>query len=121
MKEAGAYKPNRGDTPQGGLGGVGVENWILQNGGSFLQAATSFLEASKGKSFEEFQKTYKIWNFGSNHLAIKNGTYPHNNFVVDNMSEEGYEKMRSALLTYVENMSLNQGSESKTPTHSSKK
>ena len=121
LKEAGAYKPNRGDTPQGGLGGVGVENWILQNGGSFLQAATSFLEASKGKSFEEFQKTYKIWNFGSNHLAIKNGTYPHNNFVVDNMSEEGYEKMRSALLTYVENMSLNQGSESKTPTHSSKK
>ncbi len=121
LKEAGAYKPNRGDTPQGGLGGVGVENWILQNGGSFLQAATSFLEASKGKSFEEFQKTYKIWNFGSNHLAIKSGTYPHNNFVVDNMSEEGYEKMRSALLTYVENMSLNQGSESKTPTHSSKK
>lgn len=35
LKKAEAYKPNRGEIPQGGLGGVGIENWILQNGGSF--------------------------------------------------------------------------------------
>ena len=90
LKEAGAYKPNRGEVPQGGLGGVGVENWILQNGGSFVDAATSFLNASEGKTFNEFCSSYRIWDFGDNHLADKKGIYPHDNFVSGNMSEEGY-------------------------------
>ena len=30
LKQAGVYKPARSDKNQGGLGGIGIENWILQ-------------------------------------------------------------------------------------------
>ena len=73
LKKAEVYKPNRGEIPQGGLGGVGIENWILQNGGSFIDAAKSFVETSEGKSFSEFQSIYQIWDFGDNHLAERRG------------------------------------------------
>lgn len=101
LKEANAYKPYRSDSLQGGLGGVGIENWILQNGGSFIDAARSFTEAANGKTWDEFKEVYKIWDFGENHLAIKRGTFPHDNFVYNNMSEEGYKKMTSALKEYI--------------------
>ena len=104
LKQAGAYKPNRGEIPQGGLGGVGIENWILQNGGSFIDAAKSFVEASEGKSFSEFQTAYQIWDFGDNHLAERRGHYAHDNFVTNNMSEEGYVKMTHALKEYLKNI-----------------
>ena len=104
LKEAEAYKPDRGEVPQGGLGGVGIENWILQNGGSFIDAAKSLIEAARGKSFEEFKSSYQIWDFGENHLAEKKGYYPHDNFVSNNMSEEGYIKMVQALKKYIENL-----------------
>lgn len=101
LKEAGVYKPNRGEVPQGGLGGVGVENWILQNGGSFIDAARSFVEASEGKTFEEFKNSYYIWDFGDNHLAERRNAYVHDNFVANNMSEEGYHRMVEALTGYL--------------------
>ena len=101
FKSAGCYKPDRGDNPQGGLGGVGVENWILQNGGSLKYAAMEFLEASEGKSFEEFRQSYKVHDFGENHLAQKKGIYPHDNFVYNNMSRDGYEKMKECLKQYL--------------------
>ena len=43
LKSAGAYKPRRSPEAKGigGLGGVGIENWVLQHGGSFKQAATA--------------------------------------------------------------------------------
>ena len=104
LKQAEAYKPNRGEIPQGGLGGVGIENWILQNGGSFIDAAKSFVEASEGKSFSEFQTAYQIWDFGDNHLAERRGHYAHDNFVTNNMSEEGYVKMTHALKEYLKNI-----------------
>lgn len=100
LKEAGIYKPDRGDNPQGGLGGVGVENWILQNGGSFESAAASFLAASKGKSFDEFKKSYQIWDFGQNHMAEGRKRYPHDEFVSCNMSQDGYIRMQAALEEY---------------------
>lgn len=96
LKLAEAYKPNRGETPQGGLGGVGVENWILQNGGSFLAAARDFMAvAEQCSSFDEFRSRYTIWDFGENHMA--KGEKQHDNFVADNMSAAGYEKMKEAL------------------------
>lgn len=96
LKLAEAYKPNRGETPQGGLGGVGVENWILQNGGSFLAAARDFMAvAEQCSSFDEFRSRYTIWDFGENHMA--KGEKQHDNFVADNMSAAGYEKMKKAL------------------------
>lgn len=106
LKKAEAYKPNRGEIPQGGLGGVGIENWILQNGGSFIDAARSFVEAADGKSFSEFQSTYQIWDFGDNHLAERRGHYAHDNFVANNMSEAGYQKMVEALKEYLKTMEI---------------
>lgn len=101
LKKAEVYKPNRGEIPQGGLGGVGIENWILQNGGSFIDAAKSFIETADGKSFSEFQLAYQIWDFGDNHLAERRGLYSHDNFVSNNMSEVGYQKMVQVLKEYI--------------------
>lgn len=101
LKDAKVYKPNRGETPQGGLGGVGIENWILQNGGSFVDAANSFLRAAENRSFSEFQSIYPIWDFGENHLAERKDQYPHDNFVANNMSKDGYERMVSILTMYM--------------------
>ena len=108
LKEAGAYKPNHGEIPQGGLGGVGIENWILQNGGSFIDAAKSFVAEAERKSFSEFQSTYQIWDFGDNHLAERNEQYPHDNFVSKNMSDAGYQRMVQALEDYLKTMEINQ-------------
>ena len=108
LEKAEAYKSNRSKIPQGGLGGVGIENWILQNGGSFINAAKSFVEAADGKSFSEFQSTYQIWDFGDNHLAERRGLYAHDNFVTNNMSETGYQKMVQALKEYLKTMEIYQ-------------
>lgn len=110
LKKAEAYKPNRGETPQGGLGGVGIENWVLQHGGSFHDAVQDFLQASEGKDFEEFKNSYHVWDFGENHFAEKKGLYPHDNFVEGNMSAEGYQKMRAALLEYAKTSGMKFGS-----------
>ena len=110
LKQAGVYKPRRGDDPQGGLGGIGIENWILQNGGSFIDAAKSFIDAANEKSFEEFKSSYQIWDFGQNHLSERRGQYLHDDFVANNMSEEGYHKMVRALKEYVNNYMYNKTS-----------
>ena len=109
------YKPRHaGKNPQGGLGGVGIENWILQNGGSFEHAAREFVRISENKSFEEFTKEYAVWDFGENHLSFrKQDEYMHDSFVRDNMTEEGYYKMQEVLkgylrsLEYMQEMSSN--------------
>lgn len=101
LKEANVYKRHKADASQGGLGGVGIENWILQNGGSFYDAAKSFIEAANNKSYDEFKESYRVWDFGENHLAARNGYYSHDNFVFGNMSEVGYKKMTEALKQYI--------------------
>ena len=97
------YKPRHAGKgkAQGGLGGVGVENWILQNGGSFERAARTFIEASNGRTFEEFKKVYTVWDFGENHMADMSGKYKHDEFVSNNMDEQGYEKMKQVLSEYI--------------------
>lgn len=100
LKAAESYKPNRGETPQGGLGGVGIENWVLQNGGSFLSAAKEFMSvAEKCENFDEFKAKYAVWDFGENHMA--KGERQHDNFVTDNMSADGYERMKQALTVFL--------------------
>ena len=100
------YKPRHaGKNPQGGLGGVGIENWILQNGGSFEHAAREFVRISENKSFEEFTKEYAVWDFGENHLSFrKQDEYMHDSFVRDNMTEEGYYKMQEVLKEYLRSL-----------------
>ena len=98
LKAAGAYKPRRSPEAEGvgGLGGVGIENWVLQHGGSFKQAARDFLSvADSCSSFEDFCAHYPVWDYGENHKGIK--SKPHDNFVADNMNPEGYERMKEVL------------------------
>ena len=102
LKAAGAYKPRRSPEAKGigGLGGVGVENWILQHGGSFKQAARDFLTvADSCSNFEDFCAHYPVWDYGENHKGIR--SKPHDNFVADNMNPEGYERMKEALRAVV--------------------
>ena len=98
LKAAGAYKPRRSPEAEGigGLGGVGIENWVLQHGGSFKQAARDFLTiADSCSNFEDFCAHYPVWDYGENHKGIR--SKPHDNFVADNMNPEGYERMKEAL------------------------
>ncbi len=97
LKGIEAYKSFHAATPQGGLGGVGVENWILQNGGSFIAAARDFMRVAKTcESFDAFKEKYAIWDYGENH---KNGK--HDNFVVSNMNQEGFVRMKTALADFL--------------------
>ncbi len=102
LKAAGAYKPRRSPEAEGvgGLGGVGIENWVLQHGGSFKQAARDFLAvADSCSSFEDFCTHYPVWDYGENHKGIR--SKPHDNFVADNMNQAGYNRMKQALRTVV--------------------
>ncbi len=93
---------------QGGMGGIGTENWILQNGGSLTAAARSFLESAqalhgeKPIPFDDFKKKYQIWNLGANHTAEERNEYPHNNFIADNMDQSGYAKTVKALQEFLD-------------------
>ena len=105
LKENGAYKPSRsilnGDSSFGGLGGVGIENWILQYGGSFESAARDFLEHAENKSFIEFEKEYSIMDFGQDHVSTSKGEFPYHNFIMRNMRCNGFELMRESLRKFI--------------------
>jgi hypothetical protein len=93
LKEAGCYKKGLGDNgQQGGLGGIGVEYWIIQNGGDVVRAFGDFLKVAIIDNaiipFDEFKKVYKVFSAGVN---IR-GNQKVENFV-ENMTEVGYEKM----------------------------
>lgn len=106
LKKSGVYKPSRailngGDRQLGGIGGIGIENWILQNGGSFIDATRDFLSHAMGKNFIDFQKEYEIMDFGKNHIEVSRGNFPHYNFIMKNMRHKGYEKMKEVLLNFI--------------------
>lgn len=96
LKTEGLYKKSNSDgaTKYGGFGGVGVENWILQNGGSLSMAINTFLStAEKSKSFDEFIEMYPIFDFGENHVAKG---YQHDSFI-RGLTEDGYKQMQIKL------------------------
>ena len=94
------YKPNHSPESQGGLGGVGIENWVLQNGGSFYEACKSFCDTATEHGsvvpFEKFVQKYKIYDFGVNFYNNN-----HDEFVRHNMDNEGYKRMYKAVKEYV--------------------
>ncbi len=125
--EEAAYKPHRTDPSQGGLGGIGIENWVLQNGGSFVQACRSFLEAATDKKtgetipYEDFIRKYEIWDFGENHFTVRNGNIdvfntkdalgqikmlPYDNFIFNNLNSTGYKKMIKIIKEYLNKIDL---------------
>ena len=102
LKANQVYKPRRSPEAEGvgGLGGVGIENWVLQHGGSFKQAARDFLTtADRHPDFYDFRTYYPVWDYGENHKGIR--SKPHDNFVADNMNQEGYDRMKQALRAVV--------------------
>ena len=111
LKDAKAYKKENAPAPEkgqedtrGGLGAVGIENWVLQNGGSFEKAAETFLAAAeKSENLSEFVQNYAVWDFGESHTSAEKDIYPHDNFVY-NMTEDGYKRMTEALRKYRESV-----------------
>lgn len=107
LKKEGIYKKESSDgaTKEGGFGGVGVENWILQNGGSFVKAMQTFLEASeKAKDFNEFMEIYPIFDFGQNHMAK---SYSHDSFI-RGLSQSGYKKMQEKFKEFIKELQQEQ-------------
>lgn len=103
LKEAGLYKKlgSDGATVFGGFGGVGVENWILQNGGSFSKAMETFLEASeKASTFAEFKEIYPIYDFGQNHMSRE---YSHDSFV-KGLSESGFQETKKKFREFMQEL-----------------
>jgi hypothetical protein len=90
LSEAGVYKKT-----EGGMGGVGVENWILNNDASLAKAFTSFDAAAYREGqlvpFEDFISTYSIMDIGNN---IKGQS--HENFVAK-LTAASYEKMAAVI------------------------
>jgi len=97
-----------------GIGGIGVENWILSHHGSFIEAAEDFLRvASVCKNYEEFREKYKIWNFGENFYyemdeEMLESNNKHNEFISDSMSEVGFEQMKTVLQKELNKISTNE-------------
>lgn len=98
LKENRIYKKSNsvGGTEFGGFGGIGVENWILQNGGSFVRAMQTFLEntvdeSGKEISFEEFKEKYPIYDFGQNHRDISDRSHDH---YIEGLTLEGFDRLK---------------------------
>ena len=99
LKKMDIYKKRGSDGAKenGGFGGIGVENWILQNGGSFAQAIDTYLAATKDEngndlSYQEFIENYPIYDFGNNH---REGRLLHDRFsaFLGSISDsDGHEK-----------------------------
>lgn len=110
LKKIGAYKPSRGilegDRQYGGISGVGIEEWILQNGGSFIDASREFLSHAEGKEFIDFQKEYTIMDLGKNHVEVSKKNFPYDNFIMKNMRYKGYELMKQSLKQFLETIDL---------------
>ena len=103
LKNAGCYKKGLtgNGEQQGGLGGIGVENWILKNGGDAVVAFQEFNKMAYKDGelipFDDFKKEYKIFSAGEN---IRGGVRAEN--FVYNMDQFGYEKMAELSKKFVE-------------------
>lgn len=98
LKNGHAYKP----VEDGGMGGVGVENWILQNGGNIDLAFRSFWEtAHSGQDgqtvpLESFREMYSIIDAGINVKHNRRDNY------VFKLKEDGYEAMLGVIGDYLD-------------------
>lgn len=104
FKKAGIYKIN-----EHGFGGVGIENFILQHGGSFIDAIEDFLKCSDASnSFQEFKRIFHIYDYGKNHFAFTENNYKKVPFPYDDyasfLDEKTYEKMKKLFREYLYNI-----------------
>lgn len=96
LKDGDAYKKKE----DGGMGGIGVENWILANGGNLHQAAESFWNAahdgSTQISLETFKSRYSVIDPGVNVKFLAQDNY------VSMLNENGYAKTLKVLQKYLQ-------------------
>ena len=95
LKEGGVYKK-----VEGGIGGIGVENWLLLYGGNMLEAFQSFYDAAHDNdnnriSFDEFRLVYKILDPGINIRDDKHDNY------IDKLNSGTYNKMLDVIEEYL--------------------
>lgn len=99
LKENHAYK--KGDYQDGGLGGIGVENWILSNNGNIRKAFETFWSASHKNGeilpIDEFRKNYPILDAGEN---LRETGRNHDNFTYI-LTEKGYQSMIKTIRKYI--------------------
>jgi hypothetical protein len=99
LKESQAYKTLSKSGGDGGIGGIGVENWILANGGNMIAAFRSFWSAAhvngQRLSLDEFRSHYKVFNAGVNLKLLRSDNY------MNNLTQEGYENMLKAIEPFV--------------------
>ena len=96
LKAGQAYKR----VEHGGWGGVGTENWILANGGNFLEACRTFWDVAHTQTgqvvpFDEFVQSYPIINPGVNLRDDRHDNYTRN------MNEKGYQAMLKVIGDYL--------------------
>ena len=96
LKEGHAYKKME----DGGMGGIGVENWILLHNGNVLDAFQSFWDVAHDESgnvipYEDFTKSYKVFDAGVN---IKFNR--HDNFI-QVLKPDGYSAMLNSIGSYL--------------------
>jgi hypothetical protein len=94
LKDAGAYKK-----PDGGFGGIGVENWVLAHKGNAQVAFRAFWEAAHENGqklpFGEFLKRYHIFDAGFNIKFEKYDNY------IELLKDGAYERILSAVEKYL--------------------
>lgn len=99
LKDGEAYKKGDHEGGQGGLGGIGVENWILANNGNMMEAFKSFQAAAYeggGKlPLDDFKKKYKLIDPGINLKFLQ-----HDNFI-QLLTNDGYNRMLGVVDGYL--------------------
>lgn len=94
LKEGHAYKKKE----HGGIGGIGVENWILQNEGNMTKAFLSFYQAAHNQGqrvpLSELRKKYHIRDAGINVKFLSHDDY------VFLLKEDGYNAMLDTIDKY---------------------
>ncbi len=99
LKESHAYKR----LEDGGIGGMGVENWILNHQGSLFEACRSLIRAAKDeqgktRTFTDFQDRYPILDPGINEKYRKHDNYTRL------LNESAYQKMVAGIEAFLEKM-----------------
>jgi hypothetical protein len=102
MSEYNCYKKNYdGENTPSGMGGVGVENWILANKGSFYEACKTFYQTavqgnnSKPLELQDFKQRYQTYTYdaGTNLRFLGSEfTKEHDNYIFF-LNQKGYENM----------------------------
>ncbi len=95
LKKGGAYKK----LEHGGLGGIGVENWVLAHGGNMIRAFETFRAAAyqgkKRRTLSEFKEQYPLVDPGINLKSLKHGDF------VQLLTESGYKNMLQVIEDYL--------------------